>query len=295
MPYNKPISWRVGTCGIADSDWNGNFYSKGLRPIDRLAYYATRFNSIEMNTTFHAMPSKSLVRRWENVTPSDFRFCIKFLSGVTHEYQNYISEDDMLETVRQFFDVIQELGRKLVVVLMQFPPSFTAANHSALLRLLDRISCPTRLAIEFRHGSWWTRATARVLQERGIGWVGADFGRYPGVEKVPTQGQIGSIALRQIISTTDFLYVRCLGKHHQFPVHVREYVDSTPRITWWYERLTQILGSHPNVRDVYTFFDNDFSGHAPTAARRFADKANLPSFWETPYTLKQPSLWQFPN
>src|ERR1700722_10932472 len=120
--FNLPISWHVGTCGISDSDWTGNFYPKGLAVRDRLAYYATCFNSIELNTTFHSIPLRDRVRRWENVTPANFRFGIKFPKDVTRNYPNQISEANAIEIAKRFFDVIQELGQKLAVILMQFPP-----------------------------------------------------------------------------------------------------------------------------------------------------------------------------
>jgi len=292
---DSSVSWYVGTCGISDSDWNGNFYPKGLRQIDRLAYYATRFNAIELNTTFHNIPERKHVRRWESVTPSDFRFCIKFLRDVTHGPPNRLLEAGTLETVRRFFDIIRELGQKLAVVLMQFPPSFSAVHLLTLLQLLDRTSCAAHLALEFRHHSWWAPATAHAMRERDIGWAVADIGSCPEIAKVPTKEQLGSFGLRRIISTTDFLYVRGLGKHLQFPVHVGEYFDSTPRITWWFERLMHVLKACPKIHHAYVFFDNDFSGHAPTAAHRFADKVNLPRFLETPSVLKQLSLYPVQN
>jgi uncharacterized protein YecE (DUF72 family) len=285
------IPWHVGTCGISDSDWNGNFYPQGLHPIDRLGHYATRFNAIELNTTFHAIPRRDVVRRWKTVTSSTFHFCLKFPEKVTHGPPDQLLEASTLETAKQFFDVIQELDQKLKVVLIQFPKSFMAFHRSTLLRFLDRISCPARLVIEFRHDSWWTPATAYELRIRGIGWAVADLASYPEIAKVPLNGQLKLFGLSKIISTTDFLYVRWLGKHHQFPVHVEEYFDSTPRITWWHERLTRVMRACPDVRHVYAFFDNDFSGHAPHAACRLTDKVGLPRFWETPSSARQPSLF----
>jgi hypothetical protein len=64
-----------------------------------------------------------------------------------------------------------------------------------------------------------------------------------------------------------------------------------PRTNWWFGQLTNVVESNPDVRQVYAFFDNDFSGHAPNAARRFADKLNLPCVFETPSSIKQPSLF----
>jgi len=136
---------------------------------------------------------------------------------------------------------------------------------------------------------------AHALRERDISWVAADLASYPRVAEVPIQQQLGLFGLRPIIATADFLYARWLGKHRQFQVHVEEYFDSTPRVIWWFERLTHVLKKYPSVRHVYAFFDNDFSGHAPTAARRFADKVNLPRFWETPSARKQPSLYPLQN
>jgi uncharacterized protein YecE (DUF72 family) len=269
-----------------------NFYPRGLREIDRLAFYATRFAAIELNTTFHATPAPNNVRRWKNVTPSDFRFSIKFLKALTHGHPGRLLETDAIEMTKHFFDVIQELGEKLAVILMQFPPRFSVRYHSTLLHFLDYISCPTRLVLEFRHDSWWTPVTARTLREREIGWTVADLGSYPEVAKVPKKGEQRLFGLRPIVSTADFLYIRWIGKHHQFPQHSEEHFDSTARITWWFERLTRVFNADPNIRRVYAFFDNDFSGHAPTAARRFADKVNLPRFYETSFVpVLPPSLY----
>ena len=283
------ICWRVGTCGISDSDWIGNFYSRGLRTIDRLGYYAERFNAIELNTTFHAIPRREYVKRWTDVTPPNFRFSVKFLKEVTHGPSDYLVAAQTLETAKRFFDVIQELGEKLAIVFMLFPPWFSAIHRPTLLQLLDRISCPARLVIEFRNDSWWTPTTANALRERNIGWVAADLGSFPLVAEVPVKGRLLPFGLRPIISTTDFLYARWLGKHLQFPEHTEERFDSTPRVAWWLERLMHVTKSYPNIRDVYAFFDNDFSGHAPTAARRFADKVNLRCGSEVPLKVGQPS------
>jgi uncharacterized protein YecE (DUF72 family) len=202
-----------------------------------------------------------------------------------------LSENKAVEISEQFFGVIQELGTKLSVVLMQFPPTFSEDHAFRLFRLLDRMCCPGRLVVEFRNDSWWKPETARAFRERNVGWVGADLANCTRIARVPTQGQLRRFGLRPIISTTDFLYVCLLGKHGQFPVHTGEYFDSTPRVTWWFERLMKVLNTYPNVRDIYVFLDNDFSGHTPTAARRFADMVHLPRFQETLSRDDQLSLY----
>jgi uncharacterized protein YecE (DUF72 family) len=271
----SPVSWFVGTCGFWDSDWNDNFYPKGLVK-DRLPFYARHFNAIELNTTFHAIPKPEKVQRWKDETPPEFRFSVKFPKEVTHGRPERLLAADTLEITSRFFDAIQELGEKLEVVLMQFPPWFSALRRLALLRFIDRLRCPARLVFEFRDDSWWTPTTALALRERNIGWVVADLAGHPAITCVPVEWQLRSFGLRQLIFTADFVYARLIGKHHQFPVHVAEYFDSTPRVKWWHERLTRVLKACPSVRRVYVFFDNDFSGNAPTSARRFANMVKLP-------------------
>ena len=104
--------------------------------------------------------------------------------------------------------------------------------------------------------------------------------RYPMIATVPAEGELRRFGLRTIVSTTNFVYARLIGKHGQFPVHRKKYFDSTPRVRWWLERIKRVVARQPNVRCVYVFFDNDFSGHAPAPARRFADLLGLPRTFE---------------
>ena len=276
----RPVSWFVGTCGISNPQWVGNFYPRGLRSIERLAYYAGHFNSIELNTTFHAIPERWKVQRWKDATPCNFRFCVKFPREVTHGRPESLLKTDTLRKASRFFDVVQELGEKLALVLLQFPPWFSSSHRSALLRFVDLVRGSTPLVLEFRNTNWWTPATEAALRERNIGWATADLTSHPEVAPRCDNGQVQSSGLRQLICTTDFVYVRMIGKHHQFRFHVEEYFDSTHRLTCWLDELTRILKGRTDVRRVYTFFDDDFSGHAPTSARRLANMVKLPRTFE---------------
>lgn len=278
---NPQVSWSVGTCGISDPAWVGNFYPLGTRTSKWFEYYVTRFGSIELNTTFHRMPTTKSIQRWARITPQHFRFSLKCLSDITHGGAYRLLKPGTIDLAKQFFDVIQELGPKLSVVLLQFLPKFTEEYRSKLFQFLDRISCPTRLVVELRHDSWWKPQIAAELRDRGISWAAADLASHPYVAQIPLKGQLKTFGLRPIISTTDFLYARWIGEHRQFPVHVEEYFDSTLRLAWWHERLKRVSEQYPNIRHIYAFFDNDFSGHAPTAALRFAKLVGLPTFWNT--------------
>src|ERR1700744_5580211 len=95
---SSAIAWLVGTCGISDPDWVGNFYPPGLPSSEWLKHYARKFNSIEINATFHAIPKREVVRRWKEVTPPDFRFCVKFPKEVTHDGHRRLLSASALDT-----------------------------------------------------------------------------------------------------------------------------------------------------------------------------------------------------
>lgn len=77
--------WRLGTMGFGYPQRGGVFYPQGLKSSEYLAYYARHFDTVELDTTFHATPPVERVRRWAEATPPEFRFCAKAPRAVTHD------------------------------------------------------------------------------------------------------------------------------------------------------------------------------------------------------------------
>src|SRR5690349_8802040 len=142
--------WRIGTMGFSYADWVGVFYPSGTKPADFLEHYARHFNAVELDTTFHAIPPAERVRHWARVTPNDFRFSVKTPRTVTHEPPLARAADEM----RRFLEVARELGEKLAVVLLQFPPGFSIVAEPALRTFLESLPRDLRFAVAFRHPSW---------------------------------------------------------------------------------------------------------------------------------------------
>src|SRR5581483_6575840 len=170
-----PLDWRLGTMGFGYSDWSGVFYPRDLKPSDFLAFYARYFNAVELDTTFHAIPPPDRVRRWRDETPGGFRFAAKAPKAVTHEGILDHHVDPMFE----FLDSIGQLGEKLAVVLLQFPPSFTVQQLPRLRTFAGAMPEDVRFAVEFRHPSRDSEATAELLRERNWCWAAADYAGEP--------------------------------------------------------------------------------------------------------------------
>ncbi|MCI4328360.1 MAG: DUF72 domain-containing protein, partial [Thermoplasmata archaeon] len=94
-------------------------YPLGLPPVERLAYYAKFFDTVEVDATFYAIPARSMVRGWARRTPESFRFALKLP-------RELLERDHPLDEakVESFLGAAAELGPKLSGVVAQFPPSF---------------------------------------------------------------------------------------------------------------------------------------------------------------------------
>ena len=251
------MRWRLGTTGYYNRGWRGAFFPPGLPQSKWLSHYATRFDAIELNTTFHAMPTRDRVRGWAGKVPDDFRFSLKAPRAVTHD----ADLRDAAGPLAEFLDVATELGPKLGAVLLQFGPHHGVNELPALARLLDGLPPEVRFAAEFRDAAWLVPETYRVLRARGVALAASDL-----IELPPAAG---------IVPTADFLYVRLLGKHGRFETDDRELFDPTPRLTWWRDRLRRACAK-ANPAAVWVLSNNDFAGHAPATLRRFAALAGAP-------------------
>ncbi|HWH90773.1 MAG TPA: DUF72 domain-containing protein, partial [Candidatus Binatia bacterium] len=75
---------RIGSCAWSFEDWRGSFYPSDLPEAHWLESYANYFTAVEVDSTFHAVPSENSVRRWVQMTPTDFRFTCKLPRQITH-------------------------------------------------------------------------------------------------------------------------------------------------------------------------------------------------------------------
>lgn len=251
--------------GYGYTDWNGPFYPQGMPERSYLGYYATRFNAVELDTTFYGAPRAEVVQRWASAVPAEFRFCLKTPRRITHELRLV----NALEEMAGFLRAAAGLGERLGAVLMQFPPSFAAESLAALEAFLAGVSAlpemetgsgRVRLAVEFRHASWYTatHALAGVLREQQVAWAATEYPNLP----------------RRIIPTAPFLYVRWIGQHGSFAHHTHERLDRSQELSAWLQLLQAIP---EEVEQVFGFFNNDYAGFAPATCQRFRLAAGLPA------------------
>src|SRR5215217_4610729 len=149
----------LGTQGWNYEGWTGPFYPAGTSKQDMLRLYSKVFSTVEIDSTFYAIPSQSSVHAWAARTPPDFTFSLKLPSEITHKNQLRDSRDCLL----QFVDRVRELEGKLGCVLIQMPPDFSPAERGPLNAFLELLPTDMRFAIEFRDKKWISTETIRDL------------------------------------------------------------------------------------------------------------------------------------
>ena len=157
----------LGTSGYAYDEWKGVFYPEDVKVKDRLRYFASRFNSVEINYTFRRFPSEKTIANWADQTPEDFRFTLKANQRITHHKRL----EDTDEDVRDFLDRARLLGPRLGCVLFQCPPTLTY-DQSLIERFVGYLPPDVRCAMEFRHASWLEARD--LLSAQAVAWCVAE-------------------------------------------------------------------------------------------------------------------------
>ena len=228
---------RVGTSGYSYKEWKGTFYPDDLPAARMLPYYAERFETVEINNTFYRMPEAKMLSKWSGEVPERFSFVLKAPQRITH--QKKLSEVD--DDVRFLLEVASVLGGKLGPLLFQLPP-WAKIDAEKLRGLLALIPRPTRVALEFRHGSWMHDEIFALLREHDAALCAADTDETPDPDRV-------------LVPTASWGYLR---------LRRTDYPDGA--LAAWRDRLAAQPWS-----DAWVFFKHEDEGKGPEFAKRFRD------------------------
>ncbi|MFD2599576.1 DUF72 domain-containing protein [Sphingobacterium corticis] len=145
---NEPFEAYVGCAKWNKTDLKG-FYPRGTK--DELTYYATQFNSIELNATFYNSPSKDQVKTWKNKTGNDFKFFPKIPQSISH-YSRLLNTK---EKVTDFVDSTVLFEEKLGMGFLQLHDNYKPKDFDRLAEWLKDFPAGYPLAVEVRNESWF--------------------------------------------------------------------------------------------------------------------------------------------
>jgi len=240
----------VGTSGYSFDDWRGVFYPDDIPRKHWLPFYARQFSSLEINSTYYAIPRSGILKRMADITPERFQFVVKLPGEITHK------RDGDFSPFRQFTERIDEIlqAGKLSGLLAQFPFSFKRDGDSDEYIRFMRENLPSDipLFVEFRHKSWDTEEAVKFVDYLGLGWVS------------PDEPDIPELMSRRVMATGDTGYVR---------LHSRDkgkWWSNGGRLRYDYDydcaELGEIIGRidalPATITRVFVFFNNCHGGSA---------------------------------
>jgi uncharacterized protein YecE (DUF72 family) len=282
----------VGTSSWADPGFVEAWYPKGMPARDRLRWYAERFETVEVNSSFYAIPETATVARWAEVTPGGFVFDYKLhrllsrhaaeIDSLPPHLRDEVEtaprgrvkltpevEAAVIDATIDAIAPLEEAG-KLGALLLQLTPAFAPHRHELgeLEPLIERFA-PRPVAIEFRHRGWVREKrvdqTFAWLSEHDAAFVAVDS---PPGDHVPIMPPVDAV------TRDDLAYLRAHGRDTEGYLKGKSVAE---RFGWTYsdEELEEIKERAETMAEeasaVHVQFNNNRRDDAPSAARRFRE------------------------
>jgi uncharacterized protein YecE (DUF72 family) len=282
----------VGTSSWADPGFVDEWYPPGLAARDRLPFYARRFEAVELNSSFYAVPDRATVERWVQVTPPEFTFDVKLHRLLSRHAAGVDSlppelRDDARTSSRgrveltpeleaaladAIVDAVEPLERegRLASFLLQLSPSFAPRRHelAELDPLIARLA-PRRVAVELRNAGWVKDErvddTLSHLSEQGAAFVCVDAPRADHFTIMPPI---------DAVTRDDLAYIRLHGRNAEGYLAGKSVAE---RFGWDYsdDELREVAGRvgalSDQAQDTRVMFNNNRGADAPTSALRFRE------------------------
>lgn len=244
MDADRVLPLLIGTSGWQYKHWKGAFYPAPIVQSAWLAYYAANFETVELNNSFYRLPDASAFEGWRERLPQGFVVAVKASRYLTHVKRLR----DPQGPVQLLMERASHLQDRLGPVLLQLPPNLQA-DLDLLGLTLRAFPGDVRVAVEFRHPSWFSTACRRLLERYGSAMCIAD----------------GGAVVTPLWRTADWGYVR-FHRGKASP-------ESCYRVAALRGWAGRIAGEWEAAETVYAYFNNDLHGCAPRDARAFASAA----------------------
>ncbi len=251
----------LGTQGWNYPAWAGPFYPRAARAADFLSLYAKQFTTVEVDSTFYAVPSATTIDSWLRRTQASFRFALKFPRAATHD--DRLAGMISRTTLEIFATRARGLGSRLGPILLQLPPDFGPGERGALEGFLAGWPEDLQLAVEFRDPAWLAGDAIETLAARGIATALTDS------PHVPLDLMLA--AVERATAGLDFAYVRWLGPR-DITDYSRIQVDRSAELALWAAALPPLVD---RGIDVYGYVNNHYAGHSPASVRAFMELVGI--------------------
>jgi len=259
-PQGTVAPIHLGTSSWQHEGWKGVFYPEGMPPKGWLAYYTSQFDTVEINTSFYALPRARTLIDWADAAPPGFTYSLKAPRQITHDRRLQNAQDETLH----FLDAVRALGPAAAPALLQFPPEFTRRAFGRILAdYLDWLAprlAGVRVAVEARAADLMTPAFAAFLGERGLALAMVERTHNP-----PTDLYALANSALERSPAPAFACIRWIGNDRENRGEDREIVTPRPdEIDLWAGRIATLAR---RGIEVFGYMHNPWEGHSPASVR----------------------------
>jgi uncharacterized protein YecE (DUF72 family) len=169
----------IGLSGYSYKAWQGpgRFYPPTLKQAGFLGYYATRYDTVELDGVWYRLPSEKAVADWLAATPPQFIFAPKVHRRISHRSRLKPEGHDFIRVMLGKLSALAS-AKRLGPLLIQLPPNLMR-DDDRLSTFLDQLPANVQWAIEFRHDSWHDTTVETLLRRFNVSWVAADTDERP--------------------------------------------------------------------------------------------------------------------
>lgn len=228
----------IGCSGYNYKDWRGKFYPEKMPQKKWLEYYASIFDTVEINNTFYKFPREKALKQWEEIVPSNFRITLKGHRYITHRKKL----KDVERSVSDFEALTKFLKRKMGCLLWQLPGNLHR-NDEKLVDFCRTLDGRRKNVIEFRHESWFHEEVYEILREHKVIFCSISSPEFP----------------EEMITTHKTGYLRFHGKGKKW----YDYLYSQKELEGWHRKI-----QNTNLEEIFIYFNNDIHANAPKNAEQ---------------------------
>ncbi len=262
---STPLPYHVGCPVWANTRWCGTLYTRSATRDDYLMQYSSVFNTVEVNSTFYGLPTRSTAEKWADSVSAGFQFATKFPRDITHDkrLRNAASETSLFMELLETFRERDCLGPSF----LQLPPSFSGSEFPKLQRYLEEWPAKFPIAVEVRHPDYFDDGPVEqrfesLLRERNFDRVLLDsrpLYSAPASDEIEAVSQTRKPKVPHRTSVTGGLpFVRFIGR------------NDLDRIQPWVEEWAPVVADWiDSGLTPYVFLHTPDDFFAPKLARRF--------------------------
>jgi uncharacterized protein YecE (DUF72 family) len=272
---NKLLQLYIGCSGWSYTSWQGTFYPSNVENKLWLPYYSQVFNYVEVDSTFYRIPNQSMVKNWDRKIPADFMFTAKFPKVITHDKKF----TNVQKELSLFYDAMKPLKKKLLALLIQFPPYVKITEGLEALKQYDFFFDESfRYAVEVRHPSWFSDLAYNFFLNNNICMV---------------WNQLDTIQSPPIV-TSDFVYLRLIGDRSIKETDFGEIQnDREQEMKYWTRKFKAVRENEKDVKAGIVAANNHYAGFGAATANMFRVMNDLPSAeWGTQKEIDYDTVFQ---